>query len=345
MLQPRGVVLGDFIYSETPKSTTAEDCPRRIRKRLLVSPAGESSDLVTDSASQPPEGKLCKMAGSTLEEFRAMIAEENRKSKDELKAELLVELNVKFDKLDERISGRIDGHDLDIARLQSKCNSLEGSIGLLNRMNEQAENRNRRNNIIVSGIPMPVDGSKEDVVAHVVQLCTQGLGMEEIFVNRAHRLKANKFGRRDIIAHIPTDWQHREIFKRGRMLKGKNIFVRRDVIGHAAKTEKAMVKFRKLLAERKVKITLGFECFYYKSLKFHMLEREGQLILKQGSICGCYVLSEQVRFDVTGLWASAAGNESGAEFMPPGGSQTSRGAEVVARANDISDENGSDLFS
>ena len=282
----RELQFGDFLKAnpglESPSSSPA-------RKRLPVSPADESS----------------RMSGVSLADLRQLLKEENKTMKEELLADLDVRLGV----LEKKVDTRLDSQDLELQRLKHKCESQQAELDLVNLKLEQMDNRNRRNNIIISGIPPPAHGVREDCIQLVEQLCIKRLGMRDVFVNRAHRGKANKFGQMDVVAHLPNDWQLREVFRNAKHLKGSNIFIKKDVIGMAARTEKAMVRFRKLLVAKNVRITVAFECFYFQRTRFYCLQRDGLLVLKQGSICGLYVLSDLLQFDVSDLWALAIGDE------------------------------------
>src|SRR6267143_408779 len=284
-------------------STEANGLPATpSRKRPLLSPADDA-----------PADNLT-MSEISVAQMRLLIRQENAT----LKTEFLQEVDAKLTVVD----SRLDSYDNEIAQMRQSMDTLRGRVADLEWQKELADNRSRRNNLIFAGFP-PSQG-KEDCIQKVTDLCLNVMGVGA-FVNRAHRLRPKHNGQRDIVAHIPNDSNIRAIFKNCAKLKGKNIFIKKDLIGYSASVSTVLNRFRKNMADKKVKLVLAHECFYYEKLRFTVDGPIHAMVLKQGQMDGCQILAQKVGWDVSELWQKSIGY----------GSSGRNGGEEVDTIEDI----------
>jgi len=206
-------------------------------------------------------------------------------------------------KLDEKWGGRMEQLDNMVGQTNDKIASLTQEKDKLTNQLEDMENKFRRNNLIFTGLSAN-NSNNEDCIKLVTDLCVDILGIPDVYVNRANKLPINKSGKRDIVAHLPYDSEIQLIMKNAPKLKGRNIFIRKDLVGHAARVDLWFRRFGKSLREMKVYPKFGVGTMFIGNKRF-TVARDRDTTLMCGKEDGCALLSEQLKIDIHPIWYQA----------------------------------------
>src|SRR5271154_5916526 len=299
----RGLELGEVLkpamdakLKEARKMTTT---PKRV-KRSAASPTetiADDASVTSDNDTEEEEQVYDKDAPLTIGVLQSLLERSERR--------IVKNLELGFGKKLKALEGRMVAKNLDqdnyISQLGGNVKELRDKDWELNRRMDDLENRSRRNNIKISGLEeLKGEGGREDGVSRVVDFCVKELELEDIWVNRAHRLPADwKTGKKDFIAHIPRDSDYQAIFRNAAKLKGKQIFISRDLVGYHLSNHRYLTKFRKSMFDRNIKIKLGADCFYYGERRYY-IDWNNNLVMRGegGEVDASEFLSNVVRFPV-----------------------------------------------
>ena len=215
-----------------------------------------------------------------------------------LEAKIGESFQAAVNKLDEKWGEKLEHFDNMIKQANDKINRLNEEKSDLGYQLEEVENKFRRNNLIFTGLSTN-NSNSEDCTRLVTDLCAQVLGIPSVYVNRAHKMPINKHGKRDIVAHFPNDPEIQLILKNAPKLKGKNIFIRKDLVGHAANVDLWFRRLGKTLKEMKVFPKFGVGTMFVGNKRF-TVDRTGNLMCGRDN--GCDVLSEDLKVDMQAIW-------------------------------------------
>ena len=114
---------------------------------------------------------------------------------------------------------------------------------------DEMEDRSRRNNVRVDGIKECEGETREDREKKVIEICEKKLGLENVKIERAHRIKSkSKNGRpRTIICKLQSFKDRDSIIKNSNKLKGTNYYIYEDF-------SKGTMEYRKELWEKVKKL-------------------------------------------------------------------------------------------
>jgi len=228
------------------------------------------------------------------------IANLERNLEAKLEAKIGISFQTAVTKLDEKWGGRMEQLDNMVGLTNDKIASLTKEKNDLAYQLEEVENKFRRNNLIFTGLSTN-NSNNEDCIQRVRDLCSQVLGVPDVYVNRAHKLPINKSGKRDIIAHLPNDPEIQLILKNAPKLKGENIFIRKDLVGYAANVDFWFRRLGKSLKGMKVYPKFGVGTMFIGNKRF-TVDRDGTLMC--GKDDGCVILSDELKTDMHAVWNS-----------------------------------------
>lgn len=138
-------------------------------------------------------------------------------------------LSQKFQKLEEEVlSLRIDGEE--VKRLDGTIRDMARTISMQQEKLVDLEDRSRRNNLVVFGIPEPENETHEALKEKMVDsIFRDKLGVTVRSVERIHRLGARREGKtRPVIMKLFNSSEKAEILKNCRKLKGTRISINND---------------------------------------------------------------------------------------------------------------------
>ena len=138
---------------------------------------------------------------------------------------------VKIDELIKIIAEK----DAKIDELESKISTLTTTVNLLERKVDDGESHSRRKNLIITGIPTPSRGEREngdDCLRKVKEVLSVLPGLENIddSFDRAHRVGKKKIGRNDdttqsMIIRFSTFCSRTSVYKSRKLLNSHRIYL------------------------------------------------------------------------------------------------------------------------
>src|SRR5271154_5754332 len=152
---------------------------------------------------------------------------------------------------------------------EDRVHPLEVEMAAMKQKLEVMENKARRDNLIFSGVAFEEGENCFDIVR---QLCEKYLGLSEVYVNRAHRLKADDNGRRDIIANFVYDSDVRDILSNAAKFAKTGFFVKKHLVGDMARKDAILDRLKMKIKRLKVGTVVkrGVDAVYVEGYKFFL---------------------------------------------------------------------------
>src|SRR5271154_728412 len=185
--------------------------------------------------------------------------------KEELSASLNAQLVLNL----EAAKCRMNVAEDRVHKLEMKIHPLEVEMAAMKQKLEVRENKARRDNLIFSGVAFEEGENCFDIVR---QLCEKYLGLSEVYVNRAHRLKADDNGRRDIIANFVYDSDVRDILSNAAKFAKTGFFVKKHLVGDMARKDAILDRLKMKIKRLKVGTVVkrGVDAVYVEGYKFFL---------------------------------------------------------------------------
>ena len=127
--------------------------------------------------------------------------------------------------------------DESLKTTKKDVQALKDELGRQDGKMEYLENQSRRNNIRVNGIPEETDETWDDVERKVKVLVKERFGVDNIELERAHRVESRKKAPRGAVGNKPRtivaklrDWKQRElILRKARQAKPAGVYFSEDL--------------------------------------------------------------------------------------------------------------------
>ena len=139
--------------------------------------------------------------------------------------------------------------DESLKTTEKDVQALKDELGRQDGKMEYLENQSRRNNIRVNGIPEETDETWDDVERKVKVLVKETLGVDNIEIERAHRVESRKKAPRGAVGNKPRtivaklrDWKQRElILRKARQAKPAGVYFSEDLALATLQRREALV--------------------------------------------------------------------------------------------------------
>lgn len=168
--------------------------------------------------------------------FQTTMAELKKSQEDikELKKEINdFKLSIQFteDELNEKIENIEEKHN-DISRRIDEINEYQIDPDYVYEKLVDLEDRSRRNNLRIYGVEETHNETWEKCEEHVEEIFREKLGLPNIRIERAHRVKRKRGDKskkpRAIVCNLLSFKEKKVVLKKANKLKGTNIFIDED---------------------------------------------------------------------------------------------------------------------
>ena len=206
-----------------------------------------------------------------LKEIKAMLCEV-KKTNEAIVSEVR-EINQTLGKL----VSRIDRAENEIVGLKNEVTELRNSNWYLQRKLDDLENRSRRQNIIVNGLPQRGQYKNWDTTEAIVRELIQNslkVKLEPDDIQRAHRIHSNN-GIEPIVCCFLRDKKRSEVLQNARKLKGTEIYISEDY-SYQVRSERRELKKHMIEARRQGRnAKLQFRHLIIDNRKYSLEDLEG----------------------------------------------------------------------
>jgi hypothetical protein len=251
--------------------------PSRPTKRCHTSPEYITSDKMEDSALLK---KIQEMFDSQTKVFENQISA--------LRAEL---------KQKEEESAKC------VESIRDEVRDLRQDNCDLRRQLEDIRDRMCRNNLIFRGLKEGPRESQDKCVKLLGDFVRQELGCSEVFINRAHRLGKVRPGvDRPIIAHIPNDFDIKQILMSTNRLKGTKYSVTEDLCKRVREIKSAFLHVRREAKKVQIPVKVTYDHMFVNN-KYYSVGENWRLDCEKKD--GIPVLSGALGMDAQKLWLEA----------------------------------------
>lgn len=180
--------------------------------------------------------------------FAQLLAGQRKLAQDIAEIKLFhLSVNSRFDALESRVAalesfpGTSGDSGAPGANLLTDFKSLTDVVDRLVSRNDDLENRSRRNNLILHGLPEQVSESNEMLMSNVSMFFSEKLAMDCPQIERCHRLGRIQDGRsRPVIMKLLDFRERLRVLKNCVMLKGSEFRVSEDFSPHVRSIRKKM---------------------------------------------------------------------------------------------------------
>lgn len=192
-----------------------------------------------------------------------------------IKEKRLVDIDKKLDalsRLEEKVS-----------LCQDELVSMKRAYELLERKVDDLENRSRRSNLIVYGLP-EVDGETSEILEQAVNktIVQDTLGLERVSIERIHRLgRAERNKNRPVIFKLLDFRQKSSILKSGYKLKNTSFSIGEDFSPRIRDIRRKLWNSAKENREKKEKVSLVFDKLFINNQAFTWDEEKNDKVLAQ----------------------------------------------------------------
>ena len=139
--------------------------------------------------------------------------------------------------------------DKSLKTTEKDVQALKDELGRQDGKMEYLENQSRRNNIRVNGIPEETDETWDDVERKVKVLVKETIGVDNIEIERAHRVESRKKAPRGAVGNKPRtivaklrEWKQRElILRKARQAKPAGVYFSEDLALATLQRREALV--------------------------------------------------------------------------------------------------------
>jgi hypothetical protein len=252
--------------------------PSRPNKRPHISPDNSTSAKMTDS-------------DQLLSKIQAMFDDQTKTLEKQI-SDLKLELKVK----EEETSKKIESVQDEIRDLRHDNVNLRREI-------EDMRDRMCRNNLIFRGLKEGPRESQDKCSKLLGDFLKHELGCSEVFLNRAHRLGKVRPGfDRPVIAHIPNDYDIKQIQASTNRLKGTKYSVSEDVCKRVREIKSAFLHIRREAKKVQIPVKVTYDHMFVND-RYYSVGENWTLECEKKN--GIPVLSEALGMDAQKVWLEA----------------------------------------
>ncbi|CAN7981154.1 unnamed protein product, partial [Ixodes pacificus] len=241
------ILSGDVESNPGPKTNKTSQANPGPNTRSRRNSTTEHS-AATDGSGSDGDNADVGVQPTVANMFAQLLAGQRKLAQDIAEIKLFhLSVNSRFDALESRVaalesfpSASGDSGTPD-ANLLTEFKSLTDVVDRLVSRNDDLENRSRRNNLILHGLPEQVSESNELLMSNVSMFFSEKLAMDCPQIERCHRLGRIQDGRsRPVIMKLLDFRERLPVLKNCVMLKGSEFRVSEDFSPHVRSIRKKM---------------------------------------------------------------------------------------------------------
>ena len=198
---------------------------------------------------------------------------------------MLSAMDKKIDSMCNTMQEQMDRVQTDIADVMKENHDLKEKVEKLETKLDDLEGRSRRKNLIFHGIPYPEGRTEtwEDCESAVKSVLRDKMGMGDVEVERAHRLKGGK-APHPIIASFHKYKDKERILTERRKLKEKksDVFINEDFTPLVREKRRRLLPFLKEVKQAKKKAHLRFDTLVVEGKSF-VYDADGARLVERRS--------------------------------------------------------------
>lgn len=175
-----------------------------------------------------------------------------------------------------------------MSELESTVRDLKNTVEILDRRNDDLENRLRRNNLIIYGLTETVKETPEQLLETVYELINVKLGVKCENIERWHRLGMRKNSSpRPVIIKLIDFRTKTQILSNARKLKGSKIYINEDFSARVRQIRKFLWQHSADVRKNADKVRLRHDTLIVDSVRYSWDEASGTLVKHSESAAEC----------------------------------------------------------